>query len=112
MARKEISSGLRFKVLSRDSFTCQYCGRSAPEVVLHVDHVIPVSKGGTNDIRNLVTACEACNLGKSNIELMEASESDKRALRERIRNIDRLNSIVSRLEGSWCRSRDEAADER
>lgn len=57
---------LRFKILSRDKFTCQYCGSSAPEVVLEVDHIIPKSKGGGNEETNLVTACKKCNLGKSN----------------------------------------------
>lgn len=57
---------VRFKVLNRDSFTCQYCGQKAPNVELHVDHVIPRSKGGLSSIDNLVTACQDCNLGKSN----------------------------------------------
>lgn len=63
--RKPISSQLRFSVLSRDRFTCRYCSRSAPEVVLEIDHVKPVSKGGTNDLGNLVAACSDCNGGKS-----------------------------------------------
>ena len=45
---------LRFKVLMRDKFTCQYCGRKAPEVVLEVDHVFPQSKGGKDEMDNLV----------------------------------------------------------
>lgn len=55
---------LRFSVLHRDNFTCQYCGRSAPTVKLVVDHVIPVSSGGLTVESNLKTACEECNLGK------------------------------------------------
>ena len=62
--RKGISNGLRWKVLQRDNFTCQYCGRHAPDVALEIDHIIPVAKGGTNDILNLVTACYECNHGK------------------------------------------------
>lgn len=54
----------RFDVLVRDNYTCRYCGRQAPNVVLHVDHVIPVAKGGTDDPDNLVTACYDCNEGK------------------------------------------------
>jgi len=57
-------AGLRFKVLRRDGFTCQYCGRKAPEVELHVDHRVPWSKVKTHDIDNLVAACRECNLGK------------------------------------------------
>ena len=69
--RVPISKALRFEVFKRDSFTCQYCGRSAPEVVLEVDHIVPVSKGGTNDLFNLVTSCKECNRGKSNKELSD-----------------------------------------
>lgn len=58
---------LRFRVLSRDNFTCQYCGAFAPNVVLQVDHRIPVAAGGTDDLENLVTACTACNLGKGDL---------------------------------------------
>lgn len=59
-----ISSNTRFAVLERDNFTCQYCGISANESKLHVDHIIPVTKGGTNDLKNLVTSCEQCNNSK------------------------------------------------
>jgi len=57
--------GLRFRVLRRDKFTCQYCGRSAPKVELHVDHKVPFANGGSDKLSNLVTACAECNLGKS-----------------------------------------------
>lgn len=77
MSRKPISKKLRFEVFKRDSFTCQYCGKSAPSVVLEVDHIEPVSKGGTNDILNLVTSCFDCNRGKSDKKLSEHNELDK-----------------------------------
>ena len=44
--RKALSQKIRFEVFKRDSFTCQYCGRKAPDVVLQVDHIVPVAKGG------------------------------------------------------------------
>lgn len=56
---------LRFDVLARDNYTCRYCGRKAPDVVLVIDHVVPFSAGGTDEPSNLVTACEECNSGKS-----------------------------------------------
>lgn len=62
--RENISPSLRYDVFRRDNFTCQYCGRKAPTVELHVDHIIPVAKGGTNDFNNLITACYECNRGK------------------------------------------------
>lgn len=66
--REPIPSRTRYEVFERDGYTCQYCGAKAPSVELHVDHIVPVSKGGTNDLSNLVTACAECNLGKSNLE--------------------------------------------
>jgi hypothetical protein len=63
-ARQPIPKRLRFDVLRRDRYTCQYCGRSAPEVKLHVDHVVPVARGGRTVLENLRAACEDCNLGK------------------------------------------------
>jgi len=63
--RRPLSKTLRFAVLERDNFTCQYCGAQAPSVKLHVDHVVPVARGGRNDYDNLLVACESCNQGKS-----------------------------------------------
>lgn len=63
--RKAISNKLRFEVFKRDCFKCQYCGKSAPDVTLNVDHIDPVVNGGTNDILNLITSCFECNNGKS-----------------------------------------------
>ena len=62
--RKAIPKKVRFEVFKRDKFTCTYCGRKAPDVVLEVDHIIPVAEGGKNDIMNLTTSCRDCNRGK------------------------------------------------
>lgn len=56
---------LRWEILERDDFTCQYCGQRAPNVPLQVDHRIPVADGGTDDKTNLATVCWSCNQGKS-----------------------------------------------
>lgn len=69
--RKAIGKKKRFEVFKRDSFTCQYCGKSAPQVVLEIDHIKPVSKGGNNGYLNLVTSCFDCNRGKRDIELSD-----------------------------------------
>lgn len=62
-----VSLSLRFKILRRDGFKCSYCGGTPKEgYVLHVDHVVPVSEGGLTEEQNLVAACWACNIGKSN----------------------------------------------
>jgi len=67
-----LSVSIRFKVLQRDHFTCVYCGRSAPDVTLEVDHIIPISKGGTDILSNLTTSCRDCNRGKSNTIIYNA----------------------------------------
>lgn len=53
---------LREMVFRRDNYTCRYCGSTAGP--FHCDHVIPVSRGGSNEMKNLATACAACNLSK------------------------------------------------
>lgn len=64
--RIQISNALRFEILVRDRYTCQYCGAKAPDVQLEIDHKIPVSRGGKNTIENLITSCWDCNNGKGN----------------------------------------------
>lgn len=91
--RKAISKSTRFEVFKRDKFTCQYCGKSAPEVVLHVDHIQPVSKDGDNSINNLITACAACNGGKSNKEL-----SDDTVIAKQKSQLDELQERRDQLE--------------
>jgi hypothetical protein len=60
-----VSKRLRYEVLRRDNHACRYCGGSAPEVKLTVDHVVPTTLGGSDDPSNLVAACGDCNAGKS-----------------------------------------------
>jgi hypothetical protein len=69
MSRKSLSVRSRFEVFKRDNFTCQYCGAHPPMVILHCDHITPVCEGGGNEIENLITACQSCNLGKAGIPL-------------------------------------------
>jgi hypothetical protein len=64
-ARRPIKKRVRFEVLHRCDFTCQACGAKAADgAELHIDHIHPVSKGGTNDPANLQALCRDCNLGK------------------------------------------------
>lgn len=88
-----MSKKIRFEVFKRDSFTCQYCGRMAPDVVLNVDHIQPVANGGTNEITNLVTSCFDCNSGKSNREL-----SDDSIVKKQQRQLAELNDRREQLE--------------
>lgn len=70
-ARRGIGKRLRFAILERDEFRCRYCGRSAPDVALHVDHAIAYIDGGGDEEENLVTSCADCNLGKGSISIEE-----------------------------------------
>lgn len=67
--RMIIKGKLRFEIFKRDNFTCQYCGRKAPEVKLTIDHREAQSTGGSDDISNLKTCCEDCNSGKGSLSL-------------------------------------------
>lgn len=67
---RDVNLRLRFLVMKRDSFRCCACGSSPaknPGVELHVDHIIPYSKGGETTYDNLQTLCSECNQGKGNL---------------------------------------------
>ncbi len=72
-APRAISWRLRAKVLMRDAATCQMCGASPQSGArLHVDHIVPWSKGGDTSLENLRILCAQCNIGKG--DLMPESE--------------------------------------
>lgn len=74
LTRRDINLRMRFIVMKRDNFKCCMCGRSpatTPGLELHIDHIIPWSKGGETVIDNLQTLCSDCNLGKSNLSETE-----------------------------------------
>jgi Zn-finger protein len=75
MKRKSISTRRRFELFKRDGFTCQYCGKHPPNVVLHLDHILAVANGGDDSSGNLVTSCADCNLGKSAVPLSVIPQS-------------------------------------
>ncbi|MFF8036213.1 HNH endonuclease [Streptomyces sp. NPDC016626] len=78
-----VSKRLRYEVLRRDNHTCRYCGAMAPEVSLTVDHVVPQALGGGDEPSNLVTACAACNSGKTSVpaDARIAADVEQDALR-------------------------------
>lgn len=51
------------EVKKRDNYTCQNCGSKSN---LTIDHIVPLSKGGTNDLTNFQTLCRPCNSSKGN----------------------------------------------
>ena len=64
--RPILSPKLRYEILKRDRNTCKGCGARAPDVELEVDHIVPVSRGGSDEPSNLKTLCKGCNIGKGN----------------------------------------------
>lgn len=96
-----LSKRVRFEIFKRDSFTCQYCGKRAPDVVLHADHIQPRAAGGTDHITNLITACEGCNLGKAAVPL-----SDSTAVAKQHDQLTRLQERQEQIEMmmQWQRS--------
>ena len=75
-SRPNLKPSARYEVLARDAFKCVLCGRDGDSSILHVDHMIPMNaaeedkelRAMLNSEENLVTLCEECNLGKSNVE--------------------------------------------
>ena len=66
--RTRIPRGLRHEVFKRDNYRCVECGAKKEDgTTLHIDHKIPVSKGGTDELDNLQTLCSDCNLNKSDV---------------------------------------------
>ncbi|HWP44631.1 MAG TPA: HNH endonuclease, partial [Blastocatellia bacterium] len=60
------SSSKRSRILARDHYRCQYCGKRGGAFDLTIDHILPASRGGGNSPDNLVTACLPCNQRKGN----------------------------------------------
>jgi len=74
---RTISPQLRNVILERNGFTCQLCGAGPGDtdpfnpnrkVRLHIDHIIPISQGGSNNEDNLRVLCSACNQGRANVQ--------------------------------------------
>ena len=63
-----VTKRTRYEVLRRDNHTCRYCGGTAPNVVLTIDHVTPSALGGSDKPDNLVAACKDCNAGKTSVQ--------------------------------------------
>ena len=65
--RKLMTKELRQQIITRDNYTCQLCGKYMPdEVGLHIDHIVPISRGGKTVPSNLQVLCSKCNGSKSN----------------------------------------------
>ena len=118
--RKSIGKKTRFEVFKRDGFKCQYCGAMAPDALLELDHIHPVSLDGEESMLNYVTACRPCNAGKGNrtldddsaIKKQQAQLQDLQARREQIEMMlqwrEGLKSIesdqVKLISGAWSKA--------
>jgi hypothetical protein len=97
-ARKALSKKVRFEVFKRDGFECQYCGCPPSKAPLQVDHIHPVKEGGTNEIDNLVTSCQPCNLGKGAtlLSMVPQSLKDKaKATKEHEAQIEAYSKVMT-----------------
>ena len=77
-AKIKVMPGIRWQVFQRDNWRCLSCGRKVADddtLILHVDHILPRSKGGKDEFENYQTLCDKCNIGKSN--------KDDRSFREK-----------------------------
>ena len=72
--RDPIETRLRHEVFKRDGYKCLECGKTNKETTLHCDHIIPIAQGGTDELDNLQTLCQACNLAKSNRKWVGGTE--------------------------------------
>ena len=74
----KLNKRLRFKILERDNFTCQYCGATPQDgAKLAIDHITPFSRGGETIETNLITSCSKCNIGKFDTEYPDIKEGLK-----------------------------------
>ena len=65
--RNLMTPDLRKRIMERDNYTCQICGKYMPDRIgLQIDHIIPVSKGWKSDEGNLQVLCSRCNARKGN----------------------------------------------
>lgn len=97
-----VSKRTRFEIFKRDDFTCRYCGRKSPEVVLEVDHIRPRSSGGSDDEMNLATSCFDCNRGKADTPLgviMTGEDPHDKAIEmlEKERQLAEYNEVLRQV---------------
>lgn len=110
-----VSKRTRYEVLKRDNHTCRYCGATAPDAKLTVDHVLPTSLGGSDAPDNLVAACRDCNAGKSSTApdaqaIQDARETDikwagaiRRVAAQRARQRKKIDNYIDAFKAEWDR---------
>ena len=86
-----VSAAKRKEVLERDDYMCVYCSADLQTEPLAIDHKVPVSAGGTNDVDNLQATCRTCNARKKEFT---APDGDIRKYLDRRRETDRISNKV------------------
>lgn len=106
--RKPISTALRTFIFNRDKYTCRYCGEFDYQTdSIEIDHLVPISLGGSNHRLNLVVACTNCNRTKSNHlvsreiiqgirnESLEREKRVKEQLAKEIKSLRELEAVMN-----------------
>ena len=77
-----VTAAVRRRVISRAGNRCEYCGLSqvGQHATFHLDHILPVSAGGPNDMQNLALACAACSLHKGALTHAQDPDGPHRVL--------------------------------
>lgn len=96
--RKSTGKRLRFEVFARDGFKCRYCGRESSQVELVIDHLHPVSQGGSSEPENLITSCFDCNAGKAakTLEQHLPGDYDRLSREQELREQERALAAAKR----------------
>ena len=85
--KERIPLNLRRRVIERDGLYCVYCDDDLRDAEIHMDHVIPESKGGETSYNNLQVTCRKCNLAKGTLS------EDEFTQRLRTRALNILNRL-------------------
>ncbi len=75
LGRGKIPREMRLEVFERDNFTCQFCGAELSSSLLTIDHLIPLSLGGLDEMTNYISCCSSCNQRKANFPLPEFAKT-------------------------------------
>lgn len=102
--RRTIPKAVRLHVFKRDNFTCQYCGFKGTAETLVIDHIIPISLGGANEIDNMATACHNCNTRKGARDLSDylrnAISQNTQFYQNFKESLDNINGLVKEKMGN------------
>ena len=92
----QIAKSHRWRILERDGFRCAYCGASAREdgVRLHIDHVVPISRGGEDVAGNVLICCKPCNLSKGSQSM---SADNERTILGEVKSRNAIRDIADNM---------------